>query len=204
MKTLATPSFGILLTTLSLLTTAVSPAFAKTVALDPSQSKIHWVGKKVTGQHEGTVALKSGQIEIDGKNVKGGRFEIDMTSIKNDDLKDAEYNTKLTNHLKSDDFFGVEKHPVSTFTITSVKPLKNRADATHEITGNLSIKGVTQPVTFPAKIDVSGGKAHAVGKVTIDRTKYNIRYGSGKFFENLGDKMINDTFELDLDFTSKT
>ena len=204
MKMNITPSFGILLTSLSLVTATATPALSKTVSLDPVQSKIHWVGKKVTGQHEGSVTLKAGQIEIDGKNVKGGQFEIDMTSIKNDDLKDAAYNTKLTNHLKSDDFFGVEKHPTSTFTITSVKPLKNRADATHEITGNLSIKGVTQPVTFPAKIDVSGGKAHAEGKVTIDRTKYNIRYGSGKFFENLGDKMINDTFELNLDLTSKT
>jgi polyisoprenoid-binding protein YceI len=161
------------------------------------------LGKKVTGQHNGTVALKSGKVDLDGKTLKGGKFEIDMNSIVVEDLKDPTYNAKLTGHLKSDDFFGVAKFPTSTFVITSVKPVKNEKDATHEITGDLTIKGITQPVTFPAKVEFKDGEAHAKGKAMVDRTKYNIRYGSGKFFENLGDKMISDNFEMDLDLAAK-
>ncbi len=181
-----------------------SLAFAKTADIDGAKSSVRWTGKKVTGQeHTGTVAVQSGIVELSGNELKGGEITIDMRSLKNEDLKDAEYNAKLTGHLKSDDFFAVEKNPTSTFKITSVKPLKNRSDATHEITGDLTIRGTTQPVTFPAKIEVKNGAASAKGKVTVDRTKYNVRYGSGKFFENLGDKMIKDTFELDLDLRSK-
>jgi polyisoprenoid-binding protein YceI len=184
---------------------AVSPAFAKakTVNLDTKQSHVKWIGKKVTGQHNGTVAIKSGKIQLDGKDLKGGKFEIDMKNIVVEDLKDKEYNDKLTNHLKSDDFFGVAKHPVSTFEITKVQPLSGAADATHEVTGKLTIKGHTEEVTFPAKVSVEDKKATAQGKIKVDRTKYNIRYGSGKFFDNLGDKMISDDFEIELDLTSK-
>jgi polyisoprenoid-binding protein YceI len=177
-------------------------ATAANLEVDSSKSSVRWLGKKVTGAHNGTIALKSGQVELDGKNIKGGVFEIDMGSIIVEDLKDPEWNKKLNDHLKSDDFFGVATHPVSTFKITSVKPLKKK-DSTHEISGDLTIKGITHPVTFPAKIEVKGNEASAKGKVTVDRTKYNIRYGSGKFFDNLGDKMINDEFQLELDLKSK-
>ena len=182
-----------------------APAFAKpqTLKLDPAKSQIKWHGAKVTGSHNGTVPLKSGSVQVEGKDIKGGKFEIDMTKIKNDDLTDKSYNDKLVGHLKSDDFFGVDKHPTSTFEITKVKPLEGSADATHEITGKLTIKGHTEEVTFPAKVSIEGKKATAQGKIKVDRTKYGIRYGSGKFFENLGDKMINDEFEIDLNVTSK-
>lgn len=180
-----------------------TPAFAKTVDIDPAKSSVRWLGKKVAGQHNGTVAVQSGQVELNGDQLKGGQVTIDMRSIKNEDLKDAEYNAKLVGHLKSDDFFAVEKNPTSTFKITAVKPLKNRKDATHEITGDLTIRGTTHPITFPAKVEVKKGEVSAQGKLTVDRTKYNVRYGSGKFFENLGDKMINDTFELELNLVAK-
>ncbi len=183
---------------------SASHAFAKELSIDPAQSTIKWTGKKVTGQHHGVINLKSGSVDVDKNALKGGQFEVDMTSIKNEDITDAENNAKLTGHLKSDDFFGVNKFSTATFKITSVKPLKGQKDATHEITGDLTIKGVTHPVTFPAVVDIKGDKASAKGKVTIDRTKYGIKYGSGQFFENLGDKMINDTFELDLDLKSKS
>lgn len=178
-------------------------SFAKQVAIDTNTSKVQWLGKKVTGQHNGTVKLKSGTVDIEGSNIKSGNFDMDMTSIVVEDLKDATYNKKLTDHLKSDDFFGVDKFPVSSFKITSVKPIKNKKDGTHEITGDLTIKGVTHPVTFPATVEVKNGVATAKGKAVIDRTKYNIRYGSGKFFQNLGDKMIDDTFQVDLDLQAK-
>ncbi len=190
------------------LTLSAPAAFAKpkTVPVDTAQSQVQWVGKKVTGQHNGTVALKSGQIELDGRSLKGGKFEIDMTSIKVEDVKDADSNGKLTGHLKSDDFFGVDKNPVSTFVITSVKPLGAKKDAagnTHEITGNLTIKGATHPVTFPAKIEIAKDQAKAAGKLVIDRTKFDIKYRSGKFFPELGDKLIHDNFEIDLNLSAK-
>jgi polyisoprenoid-binding protein YceI len=196
MKFISNIRYGLLLAGGAL---AASASFAKTVSVDPAQSQVRWVGKKVAGEHSGTIGLKSGQLELDGHALKGGRFEIDMSSIADEDLKDAEWNGKLIGHLKSDDFFAVAKHPVSSFVITAAKPVKGLAGVTHEITGDLTIKGITHPVSFPASVEVKGDKVHATGKVQVDRTKYEIRYGSGKFFQNLGDKMINDSFEIALD-----
>lgn len=197
--------------------TAALLAFApfaqgETLRIDPSQSQIRWVGKKVIGQqHDGTVSVQDGQVEFAGNQLKGGEISIDMRSIKNDDLKDAAFNAKLTGHLKSDDFFGVDQHPTAKFKIKSVKALKGHPTATHEISGDLNIKGVTQPAKFAAKVELQAGAspndkarvARAQGKLTVDRTRYNIRYGSGKFFENLGDKMISDDFELEIDLKAK-
>ncbi|MGZ5278471.1 MAG: YceI family protein [Pseudobdellovibrionaceae bacterium] len=196
----------ILASTLILTAMSASQALAKTksVAVDPAASSIKWTGKKVTGQHNGLITLKSGAVDVEKDTVKGGQFEFDMSSIKVEDIKDAENNAKLTGHLKSDDFFAVAKHATSTFKITSVKALKDSKEGTHEITGDLTIKGITHPVTFPATVEVKGDKASAKGKVTVDRTKYDIKYNSGKFYDKLGDKMINDTFELELDLKSKT
>jgi polyisoprenoid-binding protein YceI len=182
---------------------AAAPAAAKAAELDTTKSTVKWLGKKVTGQHDGTIAVKGGAIEVDKNTVKGGTIEIDMTSIKVLDIKETEYNKKLNDHLNSDDFFSVAKHPVSTLKIKEAKELKGNKDATHEIKADLTIKGITHPVTFPAKVDVKDGKASAKGKITVDRTLFEIKYGSGKFFQNLGDKMINDTFELDFDVTTK-
>lgn len=173
-------------------------AMAQSLNIDTTKSAVRWVGKKVSGQHNGTVGLKSGSVELDGGNIKGGEFEIDMAKIVVEDLKDAEYNKKLTDHLKSDDFFGVDKHQTAKFKITSVKPLKTK-EATHEITGDLTIKGATHPVAFPALVKVNKDSASAKAKLKVDRTKYGVKYGSGKFFDNLGDKMINDDFEIELD-----
>jgi polyisoprenoid-binding protein YceI len=189
---------------LSLLTLALPlTASAKPVAIDTSSSSIKWVGKKVTGQHNGTVNLKSGEVDVEGNKVNGGHFEIDMTSIKVLDLTDAKDNAKLTGHLKSDDFFGVEKNPVATFKITSVKPLKGKKDANAEITGDLTIKGITNPVTFPAWVEAKDGKGSAKGKFPIDRTLYNVRYNSGKYVPNIGDKMIYDNFDVEIDIKTK-
>ncbi len=193
-----------LMTTALILTAfAGATALAKPVDLDSAGSSLKWTGKKVTGQHTGTVALKSGNVDLDKNAIKGGEFEIDMASIKDSDITSEKDNAKLVGHLKSDDFFGVEKNPTAKFKITSVKELKGQKDATHEVTGDLTIKGKTAPVTFPAKIEIKGDKATAKGTVTVDRTKYDVKYGSGKFFENLGDKMINDNFELALDLKTK-
>lgn len=175
-------------------------AAADTYQLDVQQSQIEWVGKKVTGQHNGLVTLKGGQVTIDGQKVTGGDFKIDMKSIKVLDLTDAAANQKLTNHLNSDDFFSTATHPETLFKITSVKDL---GAGKAEITGDLTIKGITKPITFPAEISFQGNTAKATGTLKVDRTVYNIRYGSGKFFQGLGDKLISDEFELKLNLYAK-
>jgi polyisoprenoid-binding protein YceI len=173
----------------------------KTVPLDVEASVLKWTGKKLTGAHNGTVKLKGGQVALAGKGLAGGEFEIDMTSIQNLDLQDPAYKAKLEGHLKSDDFFGVEKHPTARFKISKIRRLPGAmADQpTHEITGDLTIKGITRPVTFPSVIQIKDGKARAAGTVTVDRSQFDVRYGSQKFFPNIGDKIIYDEFTIELD-----
>lgn len=163
---------------------------ATALKVDASKSVVKWNAKKVTGEHSGTVALKSGSLMVDGGKVTGGSFEIDMNSIKCEDLTDPGYNGKLIGHLKSDDFFSVAKHPVVSFKITKVEA--------NNITGDLTIKGITNSVTFPATVKASKDGATASAKIVLDRTKWDIRYGSKKFFESIGDKAIYDDFTIDL------
>ena len=171
----------------------------------PAASTIDWLAKKVTGQHNGKVQLKSGTVEVKGDKLTGGTFVADMTTITAEDLTDAGYNAKLVGHLKSDDFFSVEKNPTATLTITNVSPLKS-VDAQGNnvtVTGNLIIKGLTNPITFPAKVAVNKGTLTATGTAVVDRTKYDIRYGSKSFFESIGDKAIDNEFTLTFNVTAK-
>jgi len=162
-------------------------------------STLKWTGTKVTGAHNGSVALKSGSVVVDGKKLAGGQFEIDMNSITVEDLQGGSKD-KLTAHLKSADFFEVDKYPTAKFVIKKVSPLKNDKEGnTHTVSGELTMKGKTKPLSFPARISVGDKSAEAVAKVKVDRTKWDVRYGSGKFFKGLGDKMIHDEFTLDLD-----
>ena len=172
--------------------------------LQPQLSSLGWLAKKVTGQHNGTIQFQSGQVLVKGSQIVGGTFVVDMASLKDEDLTSADSNAKLVGHLKSDDFFSVEKHPTSTFVITSVKPLRGDASGNNAtVTGNLTIKGITNPLSFPAKIGVKNGVAAASGTATIDRTKYDIRYRSKSFFESIGDKAIDDTFSLTFNVIAK-
>ena len=140
------------------------------------------------GKHSGTVGIKSGELEFDGSDLVGGSFTIDMTTLTNTDMAGKPGAGKLEGHLKSDDFFGVATHPEATVVITSVKASKG----SYNITADVTIKGMTAPVTFTA--DVAGNNASA--DIVIDRTKHNVKYGSGKFFDGLGDKAISDEFTL--------
>lgn len=159
--------------------------------IDVTSSKIVWKGYKVTGSHEGTLALKSGAFTFDGDQLTGGEFVIDMMSITCTDLQ-GEYKGKLEGHLKSDDFFGVEKHSTSSLKITDVKSTGKNS---YQLTADLTIKGVTKPVGFDAS--VYGKKATA--NLKIDRTEFNVKYGSGSFFEGLKDNLIYDEFDLVVD-----
>lgn len=175
------------------------------LSLDTKESVIKWTGKKVTGQHNGRVGLKSGGVVFKGGELTGGSFEADMTTITVDDLKDPGYNAKLTGHLNSADFFETEKHPTASFKTTKVTPKPGAAvgQPTHDITGDLTIKGITHPVSFPVRVEKKAGRAEAKGTMTVDRTLYNIKYGSGKFFQGLGDKAIHDEFTLELELVAK-
>lgn len=166
---------------------------AKEVKVDTKASTVEWLGKKVTGQHNGTIQLKDGSLSMDEKGtLTGGSFTIDMTTLISTDLS-GEYKGKLEGHLKSDDFFGVENYPTSTFLMTKAVP---QGPGKYKVIGNITIKGTTQEIQFPATVDVKDGKVTANANITIDRSKYDIRYGSGSFFDNLGDKTIYDNFDL--------
>jgi len=170
-----------------------------TYKVDPAKSNVVWDGKKVTGAHNGTIKLANGAIQVDKNKVTGGTIEMDMNSIVDLDIKDQEYNQKLIGHLKSDDFFSVEKHPRATFKITNVTPIKGAkaGEPNYNVGGNLTIKGITNPITFPAQITMNGNIVAAKSEaVTLDRTKWDIRYGSKSFFANIGDKAIMDDFTV--------
>lgn len=161
---------------------------AQTKKIDASKSNIEWVGKKVTGQHNGTVNFKDGALVFKGKKVSGGVFTVDMTSLTATDLT-GEYKEKLDGHLKADDFFGTAKFPTATLVF---KKIVVKAANFYTVTANLTIKGITKPVTFD--LTVNGNTATTA--FNIDRTKYDIKYNSKSFFESIGDKAIYDEFEL--------
>jgi len=166
-------------------------AIAQEFTVNTSNSELKWTGKKVTGEHWGYVMLKEGSLIIKNDKIIGGVFKIDMNSLINKDLEDAEWNAKLIGHLKSDDFFSVEKFPLATLTILEGTLFK---DGVSEVKGKLIIKGITHPVSFKVQ---KSDKTY-ITTITIDRTKYDVRYGSGKFFDNLGDNMIYDDFIIDV------
>ena len=154
-------------------------------------SEIKWVGKKITNQsHTGTLKFKTAKLEIDSNSNITGQFQVDMNSLTNTDLS-GERKQKLEGHLKSDDFFSVEKHPEALLVITKVNSQKNN---TYEVTGNLTIKGITHPVDF--ELQVFDDKIES--KLIFDRSKYDVQFASGSFFENLGDNLIYDEIELEI------
>lgn len=182
-----------------ILSTCIGSLMAQNIAIDPSSSTVKWVGKKATGEHYGTIDIQKGTLEMANDRLSGGSFSIDMTSINCEDLP-GRGKTKLENHLKSDDFFGVENHPLATFTITNVK---SKGNGTYLVTGNMTIKKITKELQFPAQVVKKGNKIEATADLTIDRSEFNVRYGSGSFFDDLGDRLIYDDFELSISLQSK-
>ncbi|MEE9407493.1 MAG: YceI family protein [Polaribacter sp.] len=163
-------------------------------AIKTEDSKVTWKGYKVTGSHQGTIAIQSGSLTFSEDKLSGGEIVIDMKSIKNTEME-GEYKGKLEGHLKSNDFFGVEKFPTATLVFNDIKLVGKNS---YTATGNLTIKGKTNAITFC--ISVYGNKATA--NLKIDRSKFDVKYGSTSFFENLKDKAIYDEFDLiaDLEF----
>ena len=169
--------------------------------IDAQASTIEWTGAKATGsKHNGTVTIKEGQLEVANNEIKGGQFTVQMDTIVNKDLEGSpEYKTKLETHLKSEDFFNVVKYPESTFKIKSVK---KKSDTEITVKGDLTMIGKTKEVEFPATVKMENGKLTGTADVKLDRTKWDLKYGSGKFFKNLGDKMISDEFSLKLNLVA--
>ena len=160
-----------------------------TKKVDVSKSKVLWLAKKVGGQHSGDIALKDGALVLKGKKIIGGNFTVDMTTINTTDLT-GEYKGKLDGHLKADDFFGVEANPTATLVF---KTIGLKSKNTYTVTADLTIKGKTAPITF----DLVANNGVANTKLMVDRTKYDIKYGS-KNFGALADKAIDDEFELNV------
>ncbi len=156
---------------------------------DVKASKIEWKGYKVTGKHHGTVNLKSGELVFTDGQLTGGNFVIDMTSITVGDLE-GEYKGKLEGHLKSDDFFGVKNHPTASLEFTQVVSRGTPGD--YKIVADLTIKDITKEIKFLAHVE----EESATAEITVDRSEYSVRYGSGSFFDDLGDKTIYDEFDL--------
>lgn len=176
-----------------LLSAFVTSVQAQTYTVNAASSAIVWKGYKVTGEHTGTVKIKDGKLSFSNGVLNGGEFTIDMNSINNTDLE-GEWAGKLVGHLKSDDFLGVASHPTSKLVITRAIALDTKGN--YKIVGNLTIKGITKEVKFQANVKEANGSVNASGKITVDRSEYDIRYGSGSFFDGLGDKTIYDEFDL--------
>ena len=179
---------------------------AQVLKLDTAASKAEWTGKKVAGAHHGTVQYKEGTFTVKKGSVTGN-VVVDMTSIANTDLTDAGYNKKLVDHLKSEDFFNVAKYPTATFKITSFSEVNNFVPGQPNavVKGDLTIRGITKPNEMKIFFTPNENGFEAKGKLMIDRTKYGLKYNSKQFFDAkaLGDKLIDDTFEIDLDLVAK-
>ncbi len=185
---------------------AVVAAFAgnksegqSTLKVDNKASKVYWTAKKVSGEHSGYVLIDAGSVVLKNGKLEDALIKMDMNSIENTDLE-GEWKDKLVGHLKSDDFFSVEKHPIATFKVKSVKT----SGTTSAVKGDLTIKGITNEIEFPVETKFEKSTLTASGTATLDRTKWDIRYGSGKFFTDLGDKMIYDDFEIRFELVAKS
>lgn len=185
-------------------TLVCSLAFADTLKVDPTASRVEWkAGKKIGSFHNGDIKIKNGSVELDAKGgLKGAEIVVDMKTIANQDLTDPGYNKKLVGHLSSEDFFKVEQFPESKFVLKSMK--QKGAKDEYEVTGDLTIIGKTQQVSFPAKVSIEQGVVKGSGVITVQRLKWGLQYGSGSIFKSLtADKIINDTFELKLNIVAK-
>jgi len=167
------------------------------IKIDTKESVVAWKGSSVEGAHTGYVYISKGELMIENGQLMGGTVEVDMSTIEGDDHRS---DNNLIEHLKDPDFFDVKKFPFSTIAITRVESTN---DESKEVTGSLTIKGITHPVSFPANMEVQDGIVKANGKLVIDRTKWDVRYNSGKFYDNLADKTISDFIEFHITIVAK-
>ncbi len=197
-----TKNFFVLIAAFYLVAT-ISTAF-RTVAVqsyraDLEKSKVYWNAYKVGGQHKGYVQLKTGNLEFTDGLLTGGYFEMDMTNIECTDLKGASKD-RLIGYLKSTDFFGVEKYPTAKFKITAVVP---QSVGKYKVDGDMAIKESTKKISFVANITKEQDLIKATANIQLDRTDYNVHYGSSSFLGSLGDKAIYNNFDLTVDLIAR-
>ncbi|ALR30612.1 lipid-binding protein [Chryseobacterium sp. IHB B 17019] len=167
----------------------------KNFKVNNEKSLVEWIGRKVTGAHNGTIEVKEGTFAFENNNLLSGKFVINTKSIKILDIEDAETNAQFAGHLASDDFFNSDQFPESVFEITHAEPGDNNI---YNVTGNLTIKGITHPVDVILQIVKTDNVAVLDAKIVIDRTKFNIKFRSANFFTNLGDTLIYNNFDLNV------
>jgi polyisoprenoid-binding protein YceI len=183
-----------MITKLALMTLApfvtILSAHAETIRINPSASQVTWMGSKVVGgSHTGSLAFKSGEIEYQNGKPTSAKLVVDISSLKNEDLKDADLNKKLVGHLLSEDFFNVAKFPTAQLLINKIEPM---GGGTYDLTGELKILDATRPIKLKAIEKATSTGRSIRSEFKFDRTEFGLRYGSGKFFKNLGDKVISD------------
>ncbi|MBN2774543.1 MAG: YceI family protein [Prolixibacteraceae bacterium] len=185
---------GKFLGTLILFAAFIFQSFATKYELDKNKSTLNWTGEKVVGKHFGTIDFKTGNLEIIEGKIVSGSFDAAMQTIVCKDLENESFNKKLVGHLNSDDFFSTEKHPFSSLRINRAKMLNAN---NYQFEAELTIKDITHPVIFNAEVEINDSVVKTKGTMLVDRTLYDIKYGSGRFFSGLGDNMISDHFALD-------
>jgi polyisoprenoid-binding protein YceI len=168
--------------------------------VDVAKSTFKWTGKKVAGSHWGYVKFSDGALQIEKGILKGGSFNVDMATIDCQDTQ-GEWGQKLVGHLKADDFFGTDKFPKSTLVI---KTATSKGANQYDVIADLTIKGISQEIAFPATVTIDGVTANATANFSVNRTQYGIKYGSGNFFQNLGDKAIDDNFNVEVNLVAVT
>lgn len=164
------------------------------IRVNTENSTVKWKGSKISSSHEGTVNILKGTLDINHGTLVGGQFSIDMQSLATTDMSE-EYNKKLDGHLKNEDFFNVSEFPTASITITNA--VKGEGNS-YKVVADLTIKGITRPISFAADVNVNGKNFLATAKIKIDRTKWDIKYNSGNYFKDLGDKLILDEIEFDI------
>ena len=175
---------------LSILLIAPTILYAQ-VSLDLEKSKVKWTGKKITNSsHWGSLSFSEANLDFDGDDLVSGKFIVDMNTMSVDDIK-GRGKQRLEGHLRNEDFFDVDNHNEAILMFNDRIPLVN---GVYEISGSLTIKGISNPVKFTL---VPNGKSYS-SSLVFDRTKFEITYSSGNFFENLGDRLILDDVELEV------
>jgi len=174
--------------------------------IDPAASFVRWTGRSLVSFHTGTLALESGHVIVENECLRSGEFVIDMTTIRCSDITDSSMNSRLAAHLRSDDFFAVDRFPKAKFNISCADIIKGATvgESNYQICGDFILRGVTQTIAFPAvfaRESKGGFTAQAI--FDIDRTQWGSIYGSGKFFARLGQHVVNDDINLHLKFSTK-
>lgn len=191
---------------IALFVATANGAFAQdTFKADSKNSVVRWEGNKLVGGHWGNISIKSGSLKMNNGKLTGGEFVLDMKTIVVLDLNEDQGKSKLEGHLMSDDFFSTDKFPTSKLVITRVAEISNAKSGSpnYNITGNLTIRDKTHSITFPATVELKSGVVTAKADISIDRTKWDVKYNSGNFFKDLGDRMIKDEIKFNVNLSAK-